>query len=38
MLVQVLRGIVMPGSEIPERQMRSEVEPSELETVSEKSE
>jgi len=36
MLVQVLQGIVMPGSEIPERRMRSEVDPSELEMVSEK--
>jgi hypothetical protein len=38
MLVQELRGIVMSGSEILERRMRSEVEPSELEMVSKKSE
>jgi hypothetical protein len=38
MLVQALWGIVMSGSERPEGQRRSEVELSELETVSEKSE
>jgi hypothetical protein len=38
MLVQALRGIVMSGSERPEGQRRSEVELSEPEMVSEKSE
>jgi hypothetical protein len=38
MLVQVLQGIVMSGSGVPERRMRLEAEPSELEMVSEKSE
>jgi len=38
MLVQVLWGIVMSGSGVLERQMRLEVEPLELEMVSEKSE